>query len=302
MSQIGVNLRARWGALSECVHSSFYLRSLVEDIAKLDIGCRLDFLKLNILVYADDIILLAPSRNGLQILLDKLYDCLSEIKLEVNSVKSKYMIFSSKKRLYSNVPVIYDSVALECVNEFKYLGIILSPNLNINKDSDRALNAFLGQFNACYHKFNFVDHKVLIYLFKTYSSSFYGCELWYDVLNRDRVFHKISVAYHKAVKKLAGLPVWSSNHLACELIGVNIFRHLQAKRMYKFCLSVFCSRNKTINKLKYYFMYKSNIMRMIETTFLLEYGIVNLFENDTDAILSRIDFVEKHEPRSYYVG
>ena len=147
-----------------------------------------------------------------------------------------------------------------------------------------------------------MDPKVLVYLFKTYSSSFYGCELWYNVSNRDRVFHKISVGYHKAVKKLAGLPVWNSNHLACELIGVNIFRHLQTKRMYRYCVSLFCSRNKTVNKLKYYFMYKSNIMRMIEATFRLEYGVINLFQNDPDTIMSRIDFVERNEPRSYYIG
>ena len=147
--------------------------------------------------------------------------------------------------------MFYNSVALECVDVFKYLGIVLSSNLNISGDVDRALNAFLGQFNACYHKFNFVDHKVIVYLFKTYASSFYGCETWYNVSNRERKFHKISVGYHKAVKKIAGLPVWNSNHMACELIGVNIFRHLQAKRMYKFCVSLFCSKNKTINELRY---------------------------------------------------
>ena len=132
----------RQGGILSPLLFNFYLRSLVEEIAKLDVGCRLDVLKFNILVYADDIILLAPSRSGLQILINKLYDCLSEINLEVNPVKSKYMIFSSKKRAYSNVPVFYDSVPLEYVNEMKYLGIILSTNLNVNKDTDRALNAF----------------------------------------------------------------------------------------------------------------------------------------------------------------
>ena len=292
----------RQGGILSPLLFNFYLKSLVEDITKLDIGCRLDFLRFNIILYADDIILLAPSRNGLQILLNKLYDCLSEIKLEVNPLKSKYMVFRTKKRILPDVPVFYNSVALECVDVFKYLGIVLSSNLNISGDVDRALNAFLRQFNACYHKFNFVDHKVMVYLFKTYASSFYGCETWYNVSNRDRKFHKISVGYHKAVKKIAGLPVWNSNHMACESIGVNIFRHLQAKRMYKFCVSLFCSKNKTINELRYYFTFKSNIKKMIESTFVSDYGISDLFSNDSDAIMSRIDFVELNEPRSYYSG
>ena len=41
---------------------------------------------------------------------------------------------------------------------------------------------------------------------------------------------------------------------------------------------------------------------MIESTFVSDYGISDLFSNDSDAIMSRIDFVELNEPRSYYSG
>ena len=38
----------------------------------------------------------------------------------------------------------------------------------------------------------------------------------------------------KAVKRIACLCTWDSNHLACESVVVNIFRHQQAKLMLNF--------------------------------------------------------------------
>ena len=69
-------------------------------------------------------------------------------------------------------------------------------------------------------------HKnVLYFLFKTYTSSFYGCNLWIDQVINDNKIREISIVYHKAVKKLAGLAPWDSNHEACNTVGVNIFKH-----------------------------------------------------------------------------
>ena len=42
---------------------------------------------------------------------------------------------------------------------------------------------------------------------------------------------------------IAGLCTWDSNHLACESVGVNIFRNLQAKRMFNFYQWIIKSEN-----------------------------------------------------------
>ena len=38
----------------------------------------------------------------------------------------------------------------------------------------------------------------------------------------------------------------------------------------------------------------------IENLFRIHYGIESLLANDVDAILSRIDYVERNEPRTNY--
>ena len=52
------------------------------------------------------------------------------------------------------------------VQEWKYLGIILSENLSNSKDIDRAMYAFLRQFNLMYSKFYYLDRHALFFFFK----------------------------------------------------------------------------------------------------------------------------------------
>jgi len=48
---------------------SFYIRALIDKVIKLNVWCNIAGNMVNLLVYADDIVLLAPSWRGLQILL-----------------------------------------------------------------------------------------------------------------------------------------------------------------------------------------------------------------------------------------
>ena len=76
------------------------------------------------------------------------------------------------------------------------------------------------------------------YLFKFFTSSFYGAELWSNGLQILNALQRVSLAYHRAVKKTAGLNVWDSNRVACDMVGVPICKHLQAKRILKYIMSV----------------------------------------------------------------
>ena len=84
--------------------------------------------KLNILMYADDMVVLSKSKNGLQACLEKLHQYFSDWKLMVNANKSK-VIFNKTGRLYKE-QLRYNNEELECVREYRYLGIEFSLNGN----------------------------------------------------------------------------------------------------------------------------------------------------------------------------
>ena len=113
--------------------------------------------------------------------------------------------------------MLLDSTVIEGVQSYKYLGVILSEDQRIALDVDRAMNSFLKQFNGMYYKFHYMENSVLQYLFKTFTSSFYGAELWYGS-SCYRTIEKIAITYHKAVKRVARRNVWDSNHEACNIV------------------------------------------------------------------------------------
>ena len=108
------------------------------------------------------------------------------------------------------------------------------------------------------------------------------------------------MSYHKAVKKIAGLKPWDSNHQACTTVQINIFQHLWIKRMVNHFFSLVNSENTIIKGLKYYFYMQSNFKNFLSCVFSKWYQVENFTDNDKSALLSRIDYVERTEPRSHY--
>ena len=75
---------------------SIYINSLIDKIADSNIGCKLGIVNANIIVYADDIVLLAPSKSALQSLVDICLEKSKELELSFNCRKTKTMVFRRK--------------------------------------------------------------------------------------------------------------------------------------------------------------------------------------------------------------
>ena len=83
------------------------------------------YLKLFILLFADDTVLFGNSKEDLQLVLNIFERYCDEWKLTVNISKTKVLIFSSGRNL-NNQKFYFKGNELEVVNEYKYLGIFLS--------------------------------------------------------------------------------------------------------------------------------------------------------------------------------
>ena len=113
----------------ECLSPSLF-SILIDDIVEymnnvngMGIWCRER--KITVLKYADDLVLLANTTEGLQSGLDALHSYCITNKLTVNTNKSKIMCFANK--VPNHLPHLrYNEEAIEWVNEFKYLGVTFS--------------------------------------------------------------------------------------------------------------------------------------------------------------------------------
>ena len=84
----------------------------------------LDDITLNSISWADDLLLISKSKEGLQKCLDKLHSYCKTWGLDVNVTKTKTMVMSKKQ--WAPESFTYGQLSLECVKIFKYLGFLIS--------------------------------------------------------------------------------------------------------------------------------------------------------------------------------
>ena len=83
-------------------------------------------------MYADDLVLIAKDKHGLQLGMNALYGYCMENDLTVNTNKSHLMQVS--RRPSTNQPEIYyNDTPLTWVDSFRYLGVNISRTNNLSK-------------------------------------------------------------------------------------------------------------------------------------------------------------------------
>ena len=85
-------------------------------------GLTIQDLCVILLLFADDMVILAESPNDLQKSLDNLCLYCDEWGLEVNTDKTKIMFFRNRGILKNHESWTYKNIAIEAVNDFNYLG------------------------------------------------------------------------------------------------------------------------------------------------------------------------------------
>ena len=79
--------------------------------------------RISCLMYADDVILISKSPEGLQNLLDSVSTFCNKWKMTVNPTKSKCILFTSKNRINKKDNFNIEEHYLENVSQFTYLGV-----------------------------------------------------------------------------------------------------------------------------------------------------------------------------------
>ena len=289
----------RQGAIISPVLFNFYINDILNEVACLDIGCNLAYNKHNTQAYADDITALAPSAKGLQLLIDKIANNIEKLNLKINEIKTVCMIFSQKT--VKDPPEFFlNNVRLAIVDKYKYLGVVLTNKGVWKEDIRRCELSFLRQFYSIFRKFYFVDRNVFKFLFKTYCLSLYGCELWSNLSGSVDEFDSFSVNYHLCIKNFMNTSIIHSNHDICEEAGLLTFKHLTKLKLITFVFNLFESRSVCFAPFKFYFLFYSHFINNVNNEIARLYNISNILDNDKDAILSRINFVQAREKRSTY--
>jgi hypothetical protein len=107
---------------------SVYMNDLVEHFNLECDPVSINEKSISCLLYADDIVLMSQSANGLQTILDNLKLFCDKWNLKVNIQKTKVMIFNKSGKVLKGYTFSFEEQFLELVSEYKYLIIVFKPS------------------------------------------------------------------------------------------------------------------------------------------------------------------------------
>ena len=147
-------------------------------------------ISLSCLKYADDLVIMSTSKNGLQNCLNKLETYCDKWKLEINTKKTKIMLFNKQGSLIKKHKFTFNQKNIENVREYKYLGFIFSCSNSSNPGIFNLVNqAKKAWFSIQYYMSKSKHRNIDIYL-KLFDSLvkpilLYSCEAWADSVKTD---------------------------------------------------------------------------------------------------------------------
>ena len=281
----------RQGGVLSPFFFNLYLDSLLDLISSSKVGCRLGFFSNNIIAYADDVVLLAPSVSGLQTLINITLEHSNFLKLTFNSNKSYVMKFTKFLSDQTDFNIFLDDVKLKVVNSVKYLGFDLNYNLTSKYDIIRERNRFYNSFNSIFRKFYNIDINSFMVLFKSYCMQFYGSCLWFNNKHCKIALKQFSVGYHKALKKILNVPWSERNHIVCWHLGILHFKDYINMNRLRFVFKIFNDSPPFLRKNYSYYVLNSVMLKETNIFMIDEYDVMNFLDNDIEALYSRINHV-----------
>jgi len=203
------------GLKQGCVCSPIYYAMFVEDLElylqnSTTSGLSIDDVTLMLLMYADDMAILAETPEDLQASLNSLHEYCCKWDLQVNTDKTKVMVFRKRGQLHSNEKWYYNGQLLETVNDFNYLGVVLNYTGSFNLNQSMLIGKGLKALNVLLYnlqKFN-LKPKICCQLFDAFVASIlnYSCVVWGAVKSKD-----IERVHLKFCKRILNVKLSASN-------------------------------------------------------------------------------------------
>ena len=112
---------------------AIFINDLASELKDSNIGVILEEgLLINILLYADDIVLLAETEEDLQSMLFMVECWCKRWRLEVNLSKTNVMHFRKKRKKQSNFTFLFDKKIVQYCSSYRYLGANINEYLDFS--------------------------------------------------------------------------------------------------------------------------------------------------------------------------
>ncbi len=224
------------GVLSGHLYA-IYLDDLIIELRNIKSGCFIGQKFVGILAYADDIALLASTRQRLQSMIDYVVNYGKMFSIEFSVKKSVVLCFIPKVYSKLGTPLFnLEAETLKVVEEHKYLGFLLGSKIEIPISFRHNLKNFYAAYNSI---FSAVPGKppincaMEIIKSRCLPKLLYGTDFSFYNFGTTETLH---VAWNNSLRKIAGLP-WRSNvtvtNLFLDTCPLSVQIHIKTILTYK---------------------------------------------------------------------
>ena len=245
----------RQGSLLSPILFALYVDDLSVSLGNERVGCIAGSMIVNHIFYADDLVLLSPSVLGLRKLVSVCENYALTHDMLFNETKSVCIRFSKNNLKYQPGNIILNDRELDWRESTKYLGVIITWNLNDHFEIAAQTRNFYARANSICRTYKHCSIDLKLLLFETFCLNFYLIHLWFTYPNF--VFNRFRVAINNMLRKFLGLPRFCSAtemfvFLRIDNIDARI-RKLRAKFYHRICTS----DNSIVNNFVHSYMFQS---------------------------------------------
>ena len=231
-SEFSVLNGVKQGAVLSPVLFSVYINDLFDLLKSSGFGCYINNYFYGSVSYADDIVLLSPSVQGLQNLINISKDYFDSLDMVISlnvidpqKSKTKCLAFGTK---IDPPPLKLGVKHILWTDQYTHLGHILYRDGTSEKDITAKMFSFIGKYHSLCQVLNHKDPKVYIKLINIYFCDFYGSNLW-NLCSTS--IEEMYTMWNKMIRFVFKLPYMSHRYL---LEPISNTSHLKTKLTDRF--------------------------------------------------------------------
>ena len=222
------------------------MHDLIELLRKSGYGSYVIQICIACIFFADDIVLISPSRYGLQSLLDICVAYCKRFCLDFNAKKSGVMVVG--KACAEVLPLYLGDISLGFVSEYKYLGVVLNAGTTLSFSAITVIRSFHRAVNSILYSRVKPNKAILMKLLYTNCVPIltYACAVR-EFKSAD--MRKCHVALNNAIRRIFSFAVWQSiRHIRIDY-GYKCIYEIFAETKSKFLESAPASSNSIVSHL-----------------------------------------------------
>ena len=135
---------------------SIYINDFENELKDLGLGVNSDGVQVPLLMYADDVVLMAPNAHNLQLMLNHVDDWCSRWRLKINQEKTKVIHFRKCSKPSTDYKFKIGDLEIDLIDKYKYLGLWFHEHLDLRETTKllaqsgtRAMGKMFCKFKQC---------------------------------------------------------------------------------------------------------------------------------------------------------